>query len=536
MTRLSLSLEGAATTRQSTRSASLQLSCLLLAVGCSSASATASFEDAPADAGPDDPANGRDAADGDAGAAPDAAAEGGAPEAGSVFDGAVRPLTTLGPRTKASRLVSDAQTVAGVTEDGQIVYRASDGLFAIPANGEGERTLITPRSGPIEIRRNTVFFWADVDWTAMSGQLVVWTAKDGPRQVGTAVFGEAALAVSEDGTMSLYYTDLKDDTLDLMIASAGGAEAQPLIVDVGRGSEETCRASAGFALNAPVVGWCAAGTTEARIERFESKDGAWAAQSLATEVRPTWSTDESGQRFLFIGTDSRASFFDGSKLLPIDTSVGWGMLLPGGSSVLYTVGDQLRRTPVPDTDPVAVVVNDFIARSQFDPRWERVLYSTELTYEGTTRRDLYMVETSGENRVATRLVEQPTAALPESAFTPDGKYVLYLEDITNSGSSTLAVRSVDTATTDRFQDVDTVLTGADNRIVFTSARSAPDTYPITADLNVALPGGEMRTLRPGVSSGRDITLTPDTQSVVYVMPRGADPDQNPEGLYTHLLP
>src|SRR6201999_3184719 len=102
---------------------------------------------------------------------------------------------------------------------------------------------------------------------------------------------------------------------------------------------------------------------------------------------------------------------------------------------LYTVGDQLRRSTVPYANPVPIVTTGFSEPVAFTPSYDRVLYSSTVTYDNGTQRDLRLVATDAFNPQPIELVSDPVAQLARSSITTDGKFVFYLTDVADTGGT-----------------------------------------------------------------------------------------------------
>jgi hypothetical protein len=297
-----------------------------------------------------------------------------------------------------------------------------------------------------------------------------------------------------------------------------------LIPALGRGSQETCRAHLDFVGERLFIGWCPVGSLAARIERFERTEGGWVAAPIAENALPRWSADQSGERLFYQSSDYRGQFSEHGQSRIVDASVSGGVMLPDGSAILYNVSDQLRRTSVPEINPIPVVTRGFAQRAEFSPTYAHVLYSRTVNYEGGTKRDLLLTDTTGFNPTPKELVAEPVASLSRSAFTSDGKYVLYLSDVTPNGS-TLNVVSVETGATRFFTNVDTVVATNGSRLVFSDNRSNPEVYPVVADLKTVDAAGETQPelIEAKIVDGRSFYLSADKSSVVYVR-SGVDRD------------
>jgi hypothetical protein len=266
-----------------------------------------------------------------------------------------------------------------------------------------------------------------------------------------------------------------------------------------------------------LIAWCSQGSTKAKLERLDAPE--FAAQTLATEVSTLWSADQTGEHVFYTDLASGGWYFDGAAASKIDAGVGWGMLLPDDSAVLYTVNDQLRRSALPDVSPTPIVATEYSARAAFSPSFSHSLYSTVVTYEAGTRRDLFLTPTEGFNPAPTVLEAEPTAEISRSAFTRDGAWALYLTDA-EAGKKTLHIHPVDGTGPATVNDVDTLIAAHGSRVVYSTNRSDPEKYPVTADLAVLDPQAPDQpvTLQTTTTDGRAFYLSSDGSKLVYVMP------------------
>jgi hypothetical protein len=409
-------------------------------------------------------------------------------------------------------------SLVGVTSDGYAVYRAADQTLQAVGPYSGAPSLpITDKPGTIVIKGRALFSWADVDWNTNLGRLLVWTAEGGAHDAGVALYSEEMVAATADAKTIAYNVNVTPTTTDLVITSNDFSAPETLIASVGRGSEQTCRSSFGFVGSRLVIGWCTPGGQFGKIERYESLGGRWTAAVIATDSLSTWSSDQSGELIFYQSNDYRGRIVEAGESKVVDAGVSSGIVLPNGAAILYNVGDQLRRTPLPDINPIPVVTRGFAQVAEFSPSYGHVLYSRQVTYEGGTKRDLMLSDTTIFNPQPIELVAAPTAGLSRSAFTSDGQYVMYLTDL-NSQGSTLNVYSVAGGTLRTFPNVDTVLAAGKAQIVFSDHRSDPDKYPIVADLNVldAASDGPPQLLESMILDGRSFFADPDTGIVTYV--------------------
>jgi hypothetical protein len=264
------------------------------------------------------------------------------------------------------------------------------------------------------------------------------------------------------------------------------------------------------------VGWCEPGSQVAQIQRFERVGEEWQATRTIPDVLPAWSADRAGELIFYQTTNYAAHLMQPEGSRQIDTGVGGGFLLPDGSAAFYTVGDQLRRTPLPAVSPTPVVTNGYSQPVAFSPSYDLVLYSSTISYEQGIRRDLRMVQTEAF-AMPTELVSGATATVARSSITEDGQFVFYLNDVTPSGG-TLHVVGRDGIERQVLPGVVDVLAAAESSIVFTDNSSDPDSYPVVTDLKVLdlASDAEPRLIEGKISEGRTFQLDASKQQVIYV--------------------
>ena len=434
--------------------------------------------------------------------------KGGSSHTGGSNGGSV----TIGSPTQ---LTSGPAALLGTTSDGWAIFRDSDGLRAVNVEDGSSVDRIAEQPGTVLIAGSTVFNWADIDWTTSLGELSVWTA-NGVEELGETLYSEQLVAANETGSAVVYAANATDETIDLTLLSTELGTSQVLIEALGRGSEETCGARIGFVGERLFVGWCEVGSRAARLERFELVDDEWQPTLLADDVLPEWSADAEGDRIFYQTSAYAAHCAIGEDDYLIDASVGRGFILPDGRSVFYTVGDQLRRTSVPEIDPVPVVTRGYSQPVGFDSDYELALYSTTVTYEKGTQRDLFVVPTNEFNAQPVELVGEPIAELPRSSFTEDGQFVLYFTDRQPTGAT---LHVVDTNGTERLtlENVVEVAAAYGATIVFTENASDPTMYPIVSDLAmIDLENDtEPRVLEEKILDARSFAFTDSSSKVVY---------------------
>ena len=421
-------------------------------------------------------------------------------------------------------LVPGAVALVGLTSDGWTVFRDVEGLRAVEIES-GRIEDITDRPGSVLIRGPVVFNWADVDWEIGVGDLFVWTAEGGSHEIGPTRYAEGLVAADETGSAIVYTANDDDETVDLMIADNEFENPTPLVEAMGLGSEETCGPSIGFVGERLFVGFCDVGHRDGRIERFEREDGEWQSTLISSDALPIWSADASGDRVFYLTSSYRAQCSSDGDDYPVDASVSRGTLLPDGSAALYTVGDQLRRTELPEVNPIPVVTRGYSQPIRFSPGFEHALYSTTVTYEEGTRRDLFLVPTDGFDETPIELVSEPLAALGRASMTADGRFVLYFTDMTARGG-TLHVVDTDGSEKLVLHDVVEVAAAFESTIAFTDNASDPEVYPVVADLHVidVAVETEPRLVEAQILEVRNFQLEASGDRIVYVR-SGLDRDE-----------
>jgi hypothetical protein len=287
------------------------------------------------------------------------------------------------------------------------------------------------------------------------------------------------------------------------------------------------------------VGFCAPDSRDATIQRFDFDGSSWNATTIADGALPTWSADAQGNGVFYQTSDYQGYYATGGQQYRIDASVSRGFLLPDGSAALYTVADQLRRSPVPYADPTPIVTTGFSEPVAFTSSYGMALYSTTVTYDNGTQRDLRLVATDGFNPEPIELVADPVAAMPRSSMTTDGNFVLYLTDMTDTGG-TLHVVAMDGTEVFTTPGVLDALATRGSGIVFTDNASDPTVYPNVADLKYVDPahGSTPVLVEAAVMDPKNFQLDSPLQHVVYAR-SGVDRDsEDPEhdGLFSCELP
>lgn len=453
----------------------------------------------------------------------------GAAGAGSGWNGELAP---------AAQIATGEASLLGVTRDGWAVFRAMDMLLAASVTTDEAVKGVSVRPGSVLIRGNVVFNWADVDWEKGVGNLSVWSAEGGTHDIGETPYVESLVAASESGATVVYTANATATTTDLMISANDFSAPEVLIPAMGLGSEETCGANIGFVGERLFVGWCAEGSRAATLKHFDLVDGAWQAQTIAQDALPAWSADESGERVFYQSSDYAGYVAEGDEATLIDASVSTGQIVSDGSAVLYTVGDQLRRSEFPEVNPVPIVTTGYKQPVAFSPGFDLALYSTTVSYEVGTRRDLLLVRTDGLNTEPIELVSQPVAALGRSYMTRDGQFVFYMTDMSSSGA-TLHVVAKDGSELMALPGVVEVVAANESTLVFTDNSSDPDVYPIVADLKVInlAEETEPRVVEEKVLDGKNFYVDAGGTKVAYVR-SGVDRDPElPEskGLFAREL-
>ncbi len=415
------------------------------------------------------------------------------------------------------QLTTSEASLLGVTGDGWALFRDREMLLAAPVGADQAIKEVTPTPGSAVMRGNVVFNWANVDWMKGVGDLSVWSAEGGTHDIGETPYVEAWVAASQSGAYVVYPANTTKTTTDLMITSNDFSAQELLIPEVGIGSEETCGAVIGFVGERLFVGWCELGSRAATIQRFDRVGDGWQSQLIAEDALPAWSADATGERVFYESSQYSAYVAEAGESRLIDAGVGRGEITPDGSTVLYTVGDQLRRSDVLAIKPVPIVTTGYKQPVGFSADFGLALYSTTVSYEEGTRQDLRLVSTQGLNTEPIELVSAPVAALARSTMTEDGRYVFYLTDMSMSGA-TLHIVAKDGSDTLSLDGVIEVVAANGSTLVFTDNSSDPAVYPLVADLKVINLAEELtpRMVEEQVLDGHNFHLSADRAQVVYV--------------------
>lgn len=439
-------------------------------------------------------------------------------------------------------------TLVGATSDGWLVYRDAETLRAAKVGDAESVEEITKTPGSVLIRGRVVFNWASVNWEEGVGDLSVWTADKGAREVGPTPYSETLVAASEDGSAIVYTANTRelgvggapaddvssgggggeqpapDRATDIVLAGSDLSSKTVLIESVGLGSESTCSPSFGFVGERFFAGYCAPGSRSAKIERYEHDGKSWVADTIAEDTLPHWSTNTSGDA-VFYQSSAYSGYvsLDGEQYL-IDAGVSSGTLMSDGRTVLYSVGDQLRRAELPGVNPVAIVTTGYKQPVGFSADFGLALYSTTVTYDNGTQRDLLLTTTQAFNPDPLVLVAKPVATLPRSHMSRDGKYIFWLADSGPRGG-TLQVVDRNGAEVVELPNVVEAVAGDGSLLVFTDNPSDPEQYPVVADLKIidlALED-EPRLVEEKVLDMKNFQVSIDGKTVSYVR-SGVDRD------------
>jgi hypothetical protein len=416
-----------------------------------------------------------------------------------------------------TQIATGEATLLGVTGDGWAVFRSMEMLLAAPVATDDAVKQVSSTPGNVVMRGNVLFNWANVDWDRGVGNLSVWSAEGGTHELGETPYVESWVAASESGATVVYPANTTETTTDIMISSNDFAAPAVLLPAVGIGTEETCGAQIGFVGERLLVGWCQEGSRAATIQRFDLVDGEWQSEVVAEDALPNWSASASGDRVFYQSSQYSGYVVEAGQATLIDASVGRGQLTPDGASVLYTVGDQLRRAEVDAVNPVPIVTTGYKQPVGFSSNFDLALYSTTVSYEQGTRQDLLLVSTEGLNTDPIQLVSSPVAALARSNMTADGSFVFYLTDMDSTGA-TLHIVAKDGSEMLSLPGVVEVVAANDSTLVFTDNMSDPNAYPVTADLKVINLQQEMtpRVVEEKVLDGHSFYLSPDRTLVTFV--------------------
>jgi hypothetical protein len=429
-------------------------------------------------------------------------------------------------------------SLSGVTSDGWAVFRDGDVLRAASVGTDSMSQEISKKPGSVLIRGNVVFNWADVDWTLGVGDLSVWTAEAGAHEIGETPYAEGLVAASDDGKTIVYTANTTKTATDLLITPSDLSAPQVLIKSMGLGTEETCGASIGFVAEHLFVGWCKVGSRAALIERYDLVGDTWQPTTIAEDALPAWSADATGENVFFQSSAYSGYVSANGTPMLIDAGVAQGTIQPDGAAVLYTVGDQLRRSGLPDVNPVPIVATGYKQPVAFSARYDLALYSTTVTYDNGTQRDLRLVPTDRFNEAPVELVSEPLASLGRSSMTEDGHFVFYFTDVTPSGGS-LHVVATDGTELMLLPGVVDVVAASGSTIVYSDNSSDPQLYPIVADLNVIDLSTETapRLVEAKILDGKNFQLDQAREKIIYTR-SGVDRDAEAadrQGLFFRAL-
>ena len=442
--------------------------------------------------------------------------------AGGVPNNGIDPAgtSTLGEQVQLAR---GQGSLLGITTGGWTIFRDGDVLRAANLDAS-EVQDVTDRPGSVLIRGNVVFNWADVDWTKGVGDLSVWTATGGTQEIGETPYSEALAQASADGSSIVYPANTSKTTTDLMVASSDLSSQTVLIPALGLGSETTCSAAIGFVGERLFVGWCAAESRTAQVQRFDFDGSEWQPTLLSDDALPSWSADSAGERVFFQSSNYAGYVTEAGEAHLLDASVSQGTMAPDGTVVLYTVGDQLRRSAYPEMNPVPIVTTGYKQPVQFSPGFDLALYSTTVTYENGTQRDLRLVSTDGFKEQPIVLVADPVAVLARSSMTRDGKFVMYLSDVSSTGGSLHVVDRQGSEVLVLPNVVEAEAAGG-STLVFSDNQSDPEQYPVVADLKIITLGSEQepRLIEEKILDGHKFAVDAAGQNIVYTR-SGVDRD------------
>lgn len=445
----------------------------------------------------------------------------------------------LGTIGTPSAITTDPDTVVGMTSDDLLLFRNGDNLYAQALESGAAPELVADQPGNTLIHGKVVFDFANVDWTANVGDLSIWTEAGGTQEIGNTAYSETLIDASASGDYLVYTAGSSKTKTNLMIASNDFSTNDVLIKNMGLGSDSTCSPTLGFVGERLFVGYCAPSSREATIERFDFDGTTWNPTVIADQVQPAWSADKAGDGVFYQTDNYEGDYAKDGQQYRIDASVSRGFLLPDGSAVLYTVGDQLRRSPVPDAAPEPIVTTGFSDPVAFTSSYNMALYSTQVSYDNGTQRDLHLVATNGFNPEPIDLVTDPVAAMPRSSITSDGQFVLFLTDLTPTGG-TLHVVAMDGTEVLTLPGVLDALAAHGNGIVFSDNASDPSVYPNTADLKWVNPGSSSNPvlIEASIMDAKNFQVDSTGAQVIYTR-SGVDRDpSDPEhtGLYVCELP
>ena len=434
--------------------------------------------------------------------------------------------------TEPTQLTGDGGTLAAITADDRLVFTGNGATFSIKAASTAPTRKVASASGTVHVKGNTVFTFADVDYSTGLGDLVVWTPAVGRRSFGWVMFGEERIAARHDDAHVLFMKDVQTDTVDIIVASADKLVAQILVDDAGRASESTCGPSFGFAGDAAVVSWCEVGSTTATLARFVLTGDSWERHDISDAAAGSWASDASGETFFYVASGGIGMLTDLAAEQKLGSGVGSGLLRPDGGAVYFNVGDQLRKGEM-GGPTIPIVVDGFSRAAAWTPDFESVLYSSQIVYEGSQKQDLRVTPTDWFNPEPKVLVAQPVATLARDALTHDGNYALYFTDVGEEGGK-LHVHPTSGAAAKTMPGVDVALAAGGSWVVFTDNRTGPGVFPALADLKIvdAASAVAPTLIEADVVDGRDVQVRSDRLAIAF----RRDGDATTGGIWLRPLP
>jgi hypothetical protein len=439
---------------------------------------------------------------------------------------------------QAARLIAGNVSPLGVTSDDYLIYRDGSKAMATRLGAAGGPTLIADAFGLAFVKGRVAFFWSNLDYLENRADLLAWTGGDCPRPLGRVPISEGVVEASADGSMLLFATNVTPTTFDLEVTARDLSWRYILLAHVARPTDTTCGAQYRFAGGRVVASHCEAGSYRASLDVFEGGAQGWQATPVARDVY-SWSADAAGENVFYttIDADARLWTGPGAGAIAVDDGAASGVLFPDASAVLYTVGNQLRRSALPPVDdPLPVVTTKFNRVQRWSADLSHVLYSTQTTYEGGERFDLLLTPTAAYNPAPRKLVAALDAALSRDAFSADGRFVAFL---TGAGAAerTLHLHAVESGQERTVPSVGTVAAGRQGVFVFSTNLSGPGTYPATSSLRFVNAAGTAppQAVEAKVLNHSSFYVAPGGRAVLYQRP--VEPQQpDVGGIWASPLP
>ncbi|MFI5288544.1 MAG: hypothetical protein ACHQ17_02795 [Polyangia bacterium] len=337
----------------------------------------------------------------------------------------------VGQALSGTRLLSGTLTLKSVTSDDYAIVTDGTGLLeAVPLAG-GAAIPIDSASSSSLVIDNLVFSWSNLAVGSGAGTLVVWSAAGGVKTLAQSSY-PSLVAASSDDSHVLYSDGTSADgtTTNFSIAGADGTGAMQVLSQ--KLSDQPCAPILSSAGSRFFVSACDppgdGGVTSAGVVAIDQATGA--VQSIATNVRNYFNTDQAGTRVLTIDLANKATvtLLAGGAPAMLTDAVNQALFINSGATVLYdTPAQALDRIDVGGASPT-LLQSANVAGIDYLSYDEKLTIFHHTVDDNTSLSDLYLASLTGPSTPIV-LDDQPTAILYGDPFTDDGTQALYYTDL-----------------------------------------------------------------------------------------------------------